>query len=81
MSAKLSRVRISLKPTTFRILEKTSKLQREPLSMVVSKLVEEAVDLYEDLALVELAEKRLNSFKRKNAFSTEDIIKSVSIPN
>ena len=75
MTTTLPRVQVSFEPNTYQILEELSKAKHEPLSSVVEDLVEKAIALLEDLALAEFTEKRLASFRRDDALSTEDLLK------
>lgn len=69
------RVYVTLEPETRQLLEEISEAENSSISNVVSKLVNYALGLAEDLALVEKADQRLSSFCRDDAFTSDDIIK------
>jgi len=69
------RVNVTLEPETYHVLEAISKLEKSSLSNVVSKLVNLALELAEDLALVQGATARLEDFRRDDALSSEALLK------
>ena len=75
MPTTLPRVNVVFERGTYEVLEEISKAEHASLSHIVSKLVNYALELAEDLALVQNAEKRLASFKRDDAFQTKDLLK------
>ena len=75
MPTTLPRVNVAFKPSTYEMLEAISKVQHASLSQVVSELVQHALDLAEDLALVQGAERRLETFRRDDGLSSADLLK------
>ncbi len=75
MPTTLPRVNVAFKQSTYEMLEAISKVQHASLSQVVSELVQHALDLAEDLALVQGAERRLETFRRDDGLSSTDLLK------
>ncbi len=75
MPTTLPRVNVTFERSTYEILEAISKMEHASLSQIVSELVRYALELAEDLALVRVAEKRLETFKRDDVISSEDLLK------
>ncbi len=75
MPTTLPRVNVTFEPSTYEVLEQISKTEHASMSQIVSKLVSCALELAEDLALVQTAEKRLRSFKRDDALKTKELLK------
>ena len=75
MPTTLPRVNVVFEKGTYEILEEISKVEHASLSHIVSKLVNYALKLAEDLAVVQDAEKRLLSFKRDDAIETKELLK------
>ncbi|MBI2094270.1 MAG: hypothetical protein HYT88_06085 [Candidatus Omnitrophica bacterium] len=75
MPTTLPRVNVPFEPATYSILRQFSRTQHASLSQVVSRLVKYAIELSEDLALAEVAEERLGTFRRDDALSTEQILR------
>lgn len=75
MPTTLPRVNVVFEKGTYEILEEISKVEHASLSHIVSKLVNYALELAEDLAVVQDAEKRLLSFKRDDAIETKELLK------
>lgn len=69
------RVYVTLEPGTRQLLEAISEAENSSISNVVSKLINYALGLAEDLALVERTNQRLESFRRDDAFTSSDILK------
>ena len=74
MPTTLPRVNVAFKRPIYEILEEISRAERASLSQVVSRLVQSALELAEDLALVEAAEKRLESFSRDDALDSAELL-------
>ena len=74
MPTTLPRVNVPFEPPTYEVLQRFSKAQHTSLSQVVSKLVKYAIEMTEDLALVQFAEGRLQTFKRDDALSTAQLL-------
>ena len=75
MPTALPRVNVAFDQGTYEVLEEISKAEHASLSNIVSKLVAYALELAEDLALGKLAEERLKSFHRDDAFTSEGLLK------
>lgn len=75
MPTTLPRVNVAFDKATYEALEEISKTEHASLSHIVSKLVKYALELAEDLALVEQAEKRLSDFRRDDALTTENLLR------
>ena len=75
MPTALPRVNVAFDRVTYEALEEISKTEQDSLSHIVSKLVKYALELAEDLALVEQAEKRLSDFRRDDALTTENLLR------
>ena len=75
MPTTLPRVNVAFERSTYEVLEEISKVEHASLSHVVSKLVKYALELAEDLALVQTAEKRLETFRRDDAVKSKDLIR------
>ncbi|MBI4397511.1 MAG: hypothetical protein HY586_00115 [Candidatus Omnitrophica bacterium] len=69
------RVYVTLEPKTYQVLEALSKSEKASMSCVVSKLVNVALELGEDLSLVEQGSERLASFHRDDTLSSQDLLK------
>lgn len=75
MPTTLPRVNVAFEKSTYEALTEISKNEHASLSHVVSRLVKSALELAEDLAVVQHAEKRLSTFNRNEALSSEDLLK------
>lgn len=75
MPASLPRIQVSFKKTTFEMLEGVSEAEKDSLSHIVSRLVEFAFEMSEDLALGQIAAKRIKNFKRDDALTAEELLK------
>ncbi len=75
MPTTLPRVNVTFDRQTHEQLARLAKGKRESLGSLVSDLVRTQLELMEDMALAEAAEKRLATFKRKDAWSTEDLLR------
>ncbi len=69
------RIYVSFDQYTHEALEEISKVEHASKSHVVAKLVRYAIELAEDLALVQRAEKRLKTFRVDEALSTEELLR------
>ena len=74
MPTDLPRVNVAFDRYTYEILEDISRAEHASKSHIVSKLVRYALELADDLALVRQAEKRLQGFRRDDAFSSQDLM-------
>ena len=74
MSTTLPRVQVALEPATYAILERVSQAEGVSLSHVVASLVQTSLELSEDLALAQVGEARLGSFRRDDALTTAALL-------
>ncbi|MBI3319702.1 MAG: toxin-antitoxin system, antitoxin component [Candidatus Omnitrophica bacterium] len=74
MPTTLPRVQVSLEPSTFAMLERVSRAEGASLSQVVASLVQTSLELSEDLALAEVGQVRLRSFRRDDALTTDALL-------
>ena len=75
MPTALPRINVALDEATYEVLQEMSKAEHASLSHIVSKLVKYALELAEDLALVQSAENRLETFRRDDTLSTKALLK------
>jgi hypothetical protein len=75
MSTTMPRINVAFDRPTYEVLEDVSKTKHVSLSAVVAKLVKNALELSEDLALVHSAEKRLKTFRRGQALDTDALLR------
>ena len=69
------RVNVTLELETYQALQAISKAESSSLSHVVSKLINYALGLAEDLALVEKSGQRFETFRRDDALTSGDILR------
>ena len=74
MPTTLPRVNVAFEQSTYEILEEISKTEHASLSHIVSKLVKYALELAEDLSLVQTAENRLQTFKRDDVLESKELL-------
>ncbi len=74
MSTTLPRVQVAFEPSTYAILERVSRTEGASLSHVVASLVQTSLELSEDLALAQVGEARLASFRRDDAVATDALL-------
>jgi len=75
MPTTIPRIQVTLKPSTNEILDRIAKTENESKAHIVTKLVEYAIELAEDLSLVEKAGARLDSFVRDDALTSNELLK------
>ena len=75
MPTTLPRVNVAFKRPTYALLAKLSQSEGASLSQVVATLVESSLELSEDIALAQAAERRLDTFRRDEALSTNDLLR------
>ena len=75
MPTTLPRVNVVFERPTYRVLERLSRVEHASLSHVVSRLVQSALEIVEDLALVKTAEERSRTFRRGRALTTEELLR------
>lgn len=74
MPTTLPRVQVSFEPATYAMLEQVSQAEGASLSHVVASLVRTSLELAEDLALAQVGEARLASFRRDDALTTDALL-------
>ena len=74
MPTTLPRVQVSLAPSTYAMLERVSRAEGASLSQVVASLVQTSLELSEDLALAQVGQARLASFRRDDALTTDALL-------
>lgn len=74
MPTTLPRVQVSFEPSTYAVLERVSQAEGASLSQVVASLVHTSLELAEDLALAQIGEVRLRSFRRDDALTTDALL-------
>lgn len=77
MPTLLPRVNVPFEKGTFIRLEELSRREKASLSETVRKLVDMALSLSEDLALAGIARERMASYKRKDAFTTDELLRRI----
>lgn len=75
MPTTLPRVQVSFGKSTHQALEDIAKIEGVSLSQLVSNLVDSALELAEDLALVQTAERRLATLRRDDMLSSDYLLK------
>ena len=75
MPTTLPRVNVTFDSQTHEVLSLLAKGKHESLGGLIAEMVQTQLELMEDLALGELAEKRLLSFKRDDALTTENFLR------
>ena len=74
MPTTLPRVQVALEPATYALLERVSRTEGASLSHVVASLVQTSLELSEDLALAQIGEARLASFRRDDAVTSDALL-------
>ena len=73
MPAKNPRVNIVVEPPLYRAMQELATGQGLSLSTVARDLIREAIEFREDVSLAAFADTRMKTFRRKAAFSHEDV--------
>jgi len=71
----LPRVNVTFDSQTHKVLSFLAKGKHESLGGLIAEMVQTQLELMEDLALGELADKRLTTFKRDDALTSESFLK------
>ena len=71
----MQRVQVPFEAEIYEALEGISKAEKIPMSQLINKLVTSALEFAEDLTLSEVASKRLDSFRRDDAMTTQEMLK------
>ena len=69
------RVQVPIEKSKYAVLAEIARRENIPMSQIVSRLVNTAMELAEDMALVQLAEQRMATFSRDDSFSSSDLLK------
>jgi len=75
MPTTLPRVYVPFEKPIYELLREVSRAEGTSLAQVVSKLVQSALELAEDLSLSETAEKRLAGFQRDDALTSDNLLR------
>ena len=78
MPTTLPRINITLERPAYEAIHEISKTEKISMSEVVSRFVNYALELSEDLPLVEIAEKRLASFRRDDALTSKEMLRWIT---
>lgn len=73
MPASNPRVNVVLEPPLYRAVERLARRDRVSLSTKMRDLVREALEVAEDVALTDLADRRARSFRRRTALSHDEV--------
>lgn len=73
MSAKSPRIHAVLEPRLFDVVKRLAKEHGSSLSQEAHDLIREAVELHEDRALDDLAERRRRTWDAKKALSAQEL--------
>ena len=74
MPTTLPRIQVAFEPATYAMLERAAHAEGASLSQIVASLVQTSLELSEDLALAEVGEARLRSFRRDDALTTDALV-------
>ena len=75
MPAVNPRLNLTINKEIYGMLERLASTEKLPLAETATRLLETALQLGEDLVCGEVAAKRLKSFRRDDALSTENLLK------
>ncbi|MFC1520948.1 antitoxin, RHH family protein [Elusimicrobiota bacterium] len=75
MPTSLPRINVPFEIPTYRHIRQIAKKEGLSVSQVVKNLVSSALVLAEDLALAQVAQERLATFRKKEALTTYDMLK------
>jgi len=75
MPAVNPRLNLTVDKEIYSMLERLASAEKLPLAETATRLLEMALQLGEDLVCGEIATKRLKSFRRDDAFSTDHLLK------
>lgn len=75
MPTTMQRVAVPFEADIFDALKEISEAEKIPMSQLIYKLVTSALELAEDLTLAEVASKRIESFRRDDALTSEELLK------
>jgi hypothetical protein len=76
MPAKNPRVNVVLEPPLYEALRRLARRDGTSLSLKARDLLRDALEVYEDLALSQLAEERERTFNRSRALSHSEVWRS-----
>lgn len=69
------RIQVPIDKSKLELLAEIAKRENISMAQIVSRLVNSAMELAEDMALVQIAEQRMATFSRDDSFSSIDLIK------
>lgn len=72
MPTKKPRVNIVVEPPLYSVMHDLATSMGVSMSTIARDLIREAINIREDVALAAFADKRMNTFDRKEALSHED---------
>ena len=75
MPTTMQRVFVPFETEIYKALAAISKAEKVPMSQLINRLVTSALEFAEDLTLSEIATKRLESFRRDDAMTTQEMLK------
>ncbi len=75
MPTTMQRVQVPFEAEVYSALVAISKAEKIPMSQLISKLVASALEFAEDLTLSEAASRRLETFQRDDAMTTQEMLK------
>ncbi len=75
MPTKNPRVNIVVEQTLYSVMYDIATREGVSMSTIARDLIREAIKLREDVALAELADRRMKTFERKKALSHDDVWK------
>ena len=75
MPTTLPRVNVTFDSKTHQVLSLLARGKHESLGGLIAEMVQAQLELMEDLALADLADKRLASFTRDDALTTENLLR------
>jgi predicted DNA-binding protein len=73
MPTKKPRINIVIEPPLYRALQDLATSEGVSMSTIARDLIREAIDLREDVALAMLADTRIRTLRKKEAFKHEDV--------
>lgn len=77
MATVLPRINVPFDATTYRALRDIAGREKISLSEMIRRLVSSALELSEDLVLAEIASKRLATFRRDDALSSDELLRRI----
>ena len=75
MSTSLPRISVTLERNNYELLDRLAKSESMSISEISKRLILSALELSEDMTLVDIAEKRLKTFVPNKGFSSRQLLK------